>query len=86
MFAFEQEKPATFINRPLTRSQVRKRYMRSISKKDIDWRNTTLLTKFINPVGKILNRYQSRLETNVHRKVAKTVKKMRNFGIIPPKG
>lgn len=28
--AFDREKPATFLNRPLTRSQIRKRYMRRI--------------------------------------------------------
>ena len=57
--------------------------MRSITKKDIDWRNATLITKFLNETGKLYNRYQSRLPTNVHRKVAKTVKKMRNLGLLP---
>lgn len=57
--------------------------MRSVDKKDIDWRNGTLLTKFLNGTGKLYNRYQSRLPTNVHRKVAKTVKKMRNLGLLP---
>lgn len=57
--------------------------MRSVTKKDIDWRNATLITKFLNDTGKLYNRYQSRLPTNVHRKVAKTVKKMRNLGLLP---
>lgn len=70
MFAYETEKPATFINRPLTRGQIRKRYMRSVSKKDLDWKNTPLITKFINDTGKLFNRYQSRLPTPVHHKVA----------------
>jgi ribosomal protein S18 len=83
MFSFETEKPATFINRPLTRGQIRRRYMRSVSKKDLDWKNTALITKFINESGKLYNRYQSRLETPVHHKVAKTVKKMRHLGILP---
>jgi ribosomal protein S18 len=81
--AQELEKPATFINRPLTRAQLRKKFMRSVTKKDIDWRNATLITKFLNDTGKLYNRYQSRLPTNVHRKVAKTVKKMRNLGLLP---
>ena len=80
---YEMEKPATFLNRPLTRSQLRKRYMRSISKKDIEWKNTPMLIKFLNDAGKIYNRYQSRLSTSTHRKVAKTVKKMRNLGVLP---
>ena len=40
MLEFEKDKQATFINRPLTRNQIRKKLMRSVSKKDIDFRNT----------------------------------------------
>lgn len=54
---YELEKPATFLNRPMTRAQIRKRFMRTISKKDIDWRNTPMLIKFLNETGKIYNRY-----------------------------
>jgi ribosomal protein S18 len=57
MFAFETEKPATFINRPLTRGQLRKRFMRTIDKKDLDWKNTPLITKFVNESGKLYNRF-----------------------------
>ena len=57
--------------------------MRTISKKDIEWKNTPMLIKFLNEQGKLFNRYQSRLPTSTHRKVAKTVKKMRNLGILP---
>lgn len=71
---FVEEKPATFLNRPLSRSQLRKKYMRSLKKTDISWKNTALLAKFVNETGKILNRYQSRLRTNVHHKVAKAIK------------
>ena len=80
---FEMEKPATFLNRPMTRAQIRKRYMRTIEKKDIDWRNTPMMTKFLNDTGKLYNRYQSRLPSSTHRKVAKTMKKMRHLGVIP---
>ena len=87
MFEFEKEKPSTFINRPLTRGQIRKKYMRSLTKKDVsDWRNTALLTKFLTPTGRLYNRYQSRLQTNVQRKVSKTVKKMRHLGLLPHVG
>ena len=41
----------------MTRAQIRKRFMRTISKKDIDWRNTPMLIKFLNDTGKIYNRY-----------------------------
>jgi hypothetical protein len=33
----DQERPPVFINRPLTRAQIRKKYMRTINKKEIDW-------------------------------------------------
>ena len=57
--------------------------MRAVSKDDIDWRNTALITKFLNDQGKLYNRYQTRLPTNVQRKVAKVVKKARNLGLLP---
>lgn len=77
------EKPATFINRPLTRNQLRRRFMRRITKDEIDWRNAPLMVKFLNAQGKLYNRWQSRLETVVHRRVARTIKKMRHLGLIP---
>jgi len=85
-FEFEKEKPATFINRPLSRTELRKRFMRKFSKKDIDWKDTALMVKFMNETGKLYNRYQSRLPTSVHRKVAKTIKKMRHLRLIPFQG
>lgn len=57
--------------------------MRSIDKKDLDWKNTPLITKFVNESGKLYNRFQSRLPTSTHRKIAFTVKKMRHLGILP---
>jgi len=38
---------------------------RPIRKSDIDYFNTPLMTKFVNDVGKLYNRYQTRLESNV---------------------
>lgn len=57
--------------------------MRTISKKDVNWKNSPFMVKFLNPAGKLYNRYQSRLATPVQRKVAKTIKKMRNLGLLP---
>ena len=54
---FEMERPAAFLNRPMTRGQIRKRYMRTLNKKDIDWHNTPMMLKFMNESGKLLNRY-----------------------------
>lgn len=60
--------------------------MRSLQSKDIDWRDTALLTKFMNDTGKIYNRFQSRLKTTVQRKMAKTIKKVRDLQLIPHVG
>jgi len=57
--------------------------MRKIEKKDLDWKNTPFITQFLNPTGKLYNRYQSRLKTPVQRRMAYVVKKMRNLGLIP---
>jgi len=53
LFEFDQEKPATFINRPLSRGQLRKKLMRKIRKEDIDYKNLPMMTKFLNDVGKL---------------------------------
>ncbi len=79
---FIEEKPATFINRPLSRAELRKKFMRRFKKQDIDWKDTALLCKFMNETGKILNRYQSRLPTGVHRRMARTIKKVRDLDLI----
>ena len=77
-----EEKPATFINRPLSRAQLRRKYMRKINKVDINWKDTAFLAKFMNDTGKILNKYQSRLPSAVHRKVAKTIKRLRDMELV----
>jgi hypothetical protein len=61
--SYELEKPATFINRPLSRSQLRKKFMRSVTKDEIEYKNGAFKVKFLNPSGKLYNRYQSRLPT-----------------------
>lgn len=66
------------------RSQLRSRYMiKTIRKKDVTWKNLPFLVKFLNEAGKLMNKYQSRLPTNVHRKVAKSVKHARHMGLLP---
>jgi ribosomal protein S18 len=77
-FEYDQENPATFLNRPLTRNQLRKRFKRKISKKELDYNNTPMMTKFLTETGKLMNRYQTRLESPVHRRLSKIVKKMRH--------
>lgn len=80
----EKSRPVSFIRPPLMRSQIRKKYMiKTIKKSDVHWKNLPLLTRFINEAGKLMTRYQSRLPTSVHRKLAKTVKHARNMGLLP---
>lgn len=56
--------------------------MRKIDKSSVNWRDTAFLTKFMNETGKILNKFQTRLPTGVHRKVAKTIKRVRDLELI----
>jgi ribosomal protein S18 len=55
--------------------------MRKIDRDDITWRDTAFLSKFMNDTGKILNKYQTRLATATHRKVAKTIKHVRDLEV-----
>ena len=57
--------------------------MRSVTKDEIEWRNLPFLVKFLNDSGKLMNRYQTRMETSVHRKLARTIKKVKNLGLLP---
>ena len=45
--------------------------IRNIKKRDIHWKNIPLLTKFVNELGQIMNRYQIRLPTPVEKKLQK---------------
>ena len=60
--------------------------MRQIKKKDIDDKNLAMVTKFLNDVGKMQNRYQTRLASPVQRKVSRTVKKLRAQFLLPTVG
>jgi ribosomal protein S18 len=60
--------------------------MRRIGKKDINWRDTTLLCKFMNETGKVMNRFQTRLPTVIQRRVARTIKKVRDMTLLPHVG
>lgn len=83
---WETEKPPTFINKPLTKEQVRKKYMRKMSKSDFTWKDTALLTQFMTKAGKIKNRYQTRLEDNIQKHLSKVVKDARKMAMIPNVG
>jgi ribosomal protein S18 len=80
----EKTRPVSFLNPPMTRGQMRKKFMiHTIQSKDINWKNLPLLTRFLNDGGKILNRYQTRLPIRIHKKLSRTVKHARNMGLLP---
>jgi ribosomal protein S18 len=80
----EKRKPVTFIDSPLTRPELRRKYMiKTIQSKDITWKNLPLLCRFLNEGGKIMNRYQTRLPALIHKKLARTIKHARNMGLLP---
>ena len=56
--------------------------MRKINKEDVNWRDTAFLTKFMNDTGKIMNKYQTRLPSATHRKVARTIKRLRDLELV----
>lgn len=56
-FEFEQEKPATFINRPLSRGHLRKKLRRRLDKQDVDYKNLPMMVTFLNDMGKLKNRF-----------------------------
>ena len=49
----------------------------------VDYRDTHLLNKFINPHGKILSRRRTGLCAKYHRKVAKAIKNARYMALLP---
>jgi ribosomal protein S18 len=57
--------------------------IKTLRKKDINWKNLPFLVKFLNEAGKLMNKYQTRLPTNIHRRLAKSVKHARHMGLLP---
>ena len=57
--------------------------IRNLKKKDFHWKNIPFILRFLNDLGQIKNRYQTRLPTPLQRKLAKTVKHIRNLGLLP---
>ncbi len=54
-----------------------------MSKKHIHWKKVELLAKFMNPHGKIMNKYQTRLPTPVQRKVSQAIKHAKTMNLFP---
>ena len=58
--------------------------LRNISHEDLNWKNFSLLSNFVNAIGGIVNKHQSRLPDILHRKMAKTIKHLRSIGFFAP--
>jgi ribosomal protein S18 len=81
---FERKKPISFINPPLMRAEARKKFMiKTIQKKDIHWKNLPLLARFLNEGGKMMNKYQTRLPGDIHKKLSRVIKHARHMGLLP---
>lgn len=80
---WESDKPPTFINKPLTRDQARKKFMRKIDKNDFNWKDTSILVQFMTKAGKIKNRYQTRLSDGAQTRLSRVVKTARKMGMLP---
>lgn len=81
---YYKAKPITLIRKPLSRSEKRKKFMiKNISVNDIHWKNLPLMATFLNEIGRLKNRYQTRLPFHLHKKVVRTLKHMRAIGVFP---
>ena len=49
----------------------------------IDYKDTELLKKFLNPHGRVLNRNRTHLNAHTQRKLANAVKRARFMGFLP---
>ena len=53
--------------------------------KEIHWRNTRLLARFMTNYGTIKHRKLTKLKTSTHKKVEKAIKQARNLNLLPTK-
>ncbi|MEM7129602.1 MAG: 30S ribosomal protein S18 [Chloroflexota bacterium] len=76
--------PAEYV-RPTYRGRSR-RVEGSIDIKDIVYKNVPLLTKFLDPYGRILSRRKTRVSAKIQRKAVKEIKKARHLCLLPYTG
>lgn len=68
--------------RPIERVEKKKVEL-DLDPKEIHWRNTKLLSKFMTNYGTIKNRKLTKLKLNTHRKIEKAIKHARNLNLLP---
>lgn len=71
---------------PARKGIIRKLYRRSINHLDIHWRNTALLTKYLNSAGAIRSRYSTGLPKWQQKKLTIAIKNSRALNLIPHAG
>jgi small subunit ribosomal protein S18 len=57
--------------------------VKNINIKAIDYKDTELLTRFINAHGRIFSRRQTHLSAKHQRKIATAIKRARFLGLLP---
>lgn len=78
-----REKDYIHVKKPLNKGIIRRNDIEEINLMDLHWRNTALLTQFINSCAFIQTPVQNRLPQNQQRKVAKVIKHARQMKLLP---
>lgn len=76
--------PADYV-RPQYRGRSR-RVEGSININDVHYRNIPLLSKFLDPFGRIMSRRKTRVSAKVQRKAVKAIKQARHLCLLPYTG
>lgn len=71
------------MKKPMTKNFVYKNDIEPINMHDLHWRNTALLTQFINSCAFIMNKVQCRLPVAQMRQVKRVIKHARQMKLLP---
>lgn len=71
---------------PARKGVIRKLYRRPVNHLDIHWRNTALLTQYLNSAGAIRSRYSTGLPKWQQKKLTIAIKNSRTLNLIPHAG
>lgn len=80
----ENLKYRDYLNKqPLTPGTLRKKFTKYVNYKEIHWKNTELLSRFLTTTGMIKNRWQTRLPGKQQRFIARAIIKARHRLLLP---
>ena len=80
-----REKDYLAVKLPMNKGVLRMRDIEPINVHDLHWRNTALLSEFLNSCAKIQSVVQNRLPAWQQRKVARVIKHARQMRLLPHK-